>query len=173
MFSLCYPLLNSQGMLSLQRTFLGKPMWAAIIFNPVELKQLALETRSFTRDGFTNSAADRNPACKGDACYLPDKPYECTDQRGHHGWLNPPIGCITQALQHYSRCKAQEPNTSICILVPYWRRASYWPLLKGIQILRTYPEGSSIFLHKAKDGSIHTLQSSWPAVVFYDPPPWL
>ena len=139
-------------------------------FMPVELKQVAKETRQFTRDGFACSAANCDPTCNADACFLPDQPYECTDHRGHHCWLNPPVDCSKTAIQHHFACKAQNPTTSMCILVPCLKGATFWPLLKGLQRIRTYPKGSSIFQQTASDGSVQKPSVPWPTAVFYDPP---
>lgn len=105
-------------------------------FDEDELHAIARETRPFTRDGFAENAGACNPVCLDDACFLPDRPYECTDQRGHHTWLNPPISCLRLALQHHLACKARAPtSTSMCILVPFWRQANFWPLLMGVKCI--------------------------------------
>ena len=114
-------------------------------FDEDELHAMARETRPFTRDGFAESGG-RIPICLDDACFLPVRPYECTDQQGHHTWFNPPISCLRLALQHHVACKATAPtSTSMCILVPFWRQAKFRPLLKGIKCIRTYPEGTPLF----------------------------
>ena len=161
---------RSQQSPAAKKSFVVKANAGSHYFSPCELKKIAVETRTFTRDGFADNAGAFNPAFNDDACFLPDIPYECTDQRGHHAWLNPPIQCIKPALQHYLHCKARDPNTSICILVPYWRRATYWPLLKGMKLLRNYSKGSQIFFHKNQNGSTAELLCPWSVAIFYDPP---
>ena len=54
------------------------------VFDPTELSSIAEETRAFTRDGFAKGSIHRHPGCSTDACFLPEKPFECSDHRGHH-----------------------------------------------------------------------------------------
>ena len=39
-----------------------------------------------------------------------------------------------------------------------------------MQIIRTYPTGSSIFHYMATDGSTKELCNPWPVALFFDPP---
>ena len=53
-------------------------------FEPKELRNIAAETRPFGRDGFAQGSVHKNPACSTDACWIPERPFECNDHRGHH-----------------------------------------------------------------------------------------
>ena len=99
----------------------GKTKLATVhyVFDPTELETIANETRPFTRDGYAKGSTYKHPACSKDACYLPEKPFECSDHRGHHCWMDPPVRNIEMALQSYAAAKQYDPsNTSMCILVP-------------------------------------------------------
>ena len=137
-------------------------------FDPNELERIAAESRLFTRDGFAHGLAYKNPACSRDACWLPEKPFECCDHRGHHCWLDPPVSMIEATLQSYAAAKKHDPsNTSMCILVPVMRKTSWWKKLKSMKRIRMYPKGAEVLLsgldHKAR------IQLPYRAAVFYDP----
>ena len=116
-------------------------------FDPAELSEIATETRQFTRDGFAQDLVYKNPACSTDACWLPEKPFQCGDHRGHHCWLDPPVNMIESTLQSYASAKQYDPsNTSMCILVPVMRRTKWWKKMKGMRRIRHYPRGAELLL---------------------------
>ena len=138
-------------------------------FDPDELKKLAKQTRPFTRDGYAKGLIYKNPGCTQDACYLPEQPFECSDHRGHHVWIDPPVKNISYALASYSAAKRQDPaNTSMCILVPIWRRATWWKQLKGMQRIKEYPRGAEVLIPEIDKTS--RIQLPYRAAVFYDAP---
>ena len=139
------------------------------VFDPDELEQIAQETKPFTRDGFSGGAVHRHPGCSTDCCYLPEKPFECSDHRGHHCWLDPPVKCIGSALQSYAAAKEHDPsNTSMCILVPIMRKAGWWKQVRRMRRIRIYPQGAEILI-SALDKRTR-IQVPYRSAVFYDPP---
>ena len=138
-------------------------------FDPAELGRIADETRVFTRDGFAQGLVYKNPACSTDACWLPEKPFQCTDHRGHHCWLDPPVNMIESTLQSYAAAKQYDPsNTSMCILVPVMRKMKWWKTVKGMKRIRLYPKGAELLLSGLDSQS--RIQLPYRAAVFYDPP---
>ena len=124
--------------------------------------EIQAETRQFTRDGF---ALDMQNALVEDYCSVRGVPFECKDHRGHHLWLHPPPSQVGSALRHYLAQKAHAPHTtSACILVPAWKNASYWPLVKGIPVLKQYPKGACIF--RRPDGP--WMRAPYKCNVYYD-----
>ena len=160
---------NMNQNLNMMGTGLAKLANVHYVFDPDELAKVASETRPFTRDGFSQGNVHRHPVCSTDACYLPDKPFECCDHRGHHCWLDPPVNGVGTALDSYTASKRHDPsNTSMCILVPVMRKATWWTQVKKMQRVRMYPKGSEI-LTSGLDK--HTkLQVPYRSAIFYDPP---
>jgi hypothetical protein len=110
-------------------------------------------TRPFTCDGF--AAADGHNALCNDYGSLPSNPFQCMDHRSHHIWVNAPFRDLKWILEHYLRAKALAPeSTSACFLVPYWRKASFWPLLRGMQLVKAYDRGSMLFTVNSIDGTL-------------------
>lgn len=97
--------------------------------------------------------------------------HNCASQ---HVWLNPPFSRATEFIQHYLESKASSPhNTSACILVPNWRSASFRPLLKGMQVLKQYSQGTRLFEAPGptESGSRMLLPGiPWGVTVYYDAP---
>ena len=76
---------------SLNMIAVGKNRLAHVhyMFDPAEMQKMAEQTRPFTRDGYAKDQAHKNTACSQDACYMPDRPFEVSDHRGHHVWIAP------------------------------------------------------------------------------------
>ena len=130
-----------------------------------ELSTIEHLTQPFTRDGFCDSNGC-NAVCK-DFCALPERPFECADHRGQHLWIHAPPRHLKHALQHYLGCKRHSPhNTSACVLVPVWRDADFWPIVKGMRFLKEYGAGSHTF---ACGDPMHRL-TPCRMRVYYDPP---
>jgi len=149
----------------------GKTKLATVhyVFDPTELESIANETRPFTRDGFAKGSTYRHPGCSKDACYLPEKPFECSDHRGHHCWMDPPVRNIELALQSYAAAKQYDPsNTSMCILVPVWRKAVWWKQLRKMKRIRIYPKGAELLISEFDQH--RRIQLPYRSAVFYDPP---
>ena len=84
-------------------------------------------------------------------------------------WIDPPVKNISYALALYSAAKRQDPaNTSMCILVPIWRRATWWKQLKGMQRIKEYPRGAEVLIPEIDKTS--RIQLPYRAAVFYDAP---
>jgi len=136
---------------------------------PEELRNTATETRPFSRDGFAQGSVHKNPACNTDACWVPERPFECSDHRGHHCWMDPPVNMIETALQSYAASKQQDPsNTSMCILVPVMRKASWWKKIRNMKRIRLYPKGAELLLSGLDQKT--RIQMPYRSAVFYDPP---
>ena len=52
-----------------------QPKLADYLFDPKELRRVAIETRVFTRVGFAQGLVQKNPTCSTDACWLPEKQF--------------------------------------------------------------------------------------------------
>ena len=142
---------------------------AHYVFDPTELECIANETRPFTRDGFAKGSTYRHPGCSKDACYLPEKPFECSDHRGHHCWMDPPVKNIEMALQSYAAAKQYDPsNTSMCILVPVWRKTVWWKQLRKLKRIRIYPKGAEKMISEFDQH--RRIQLPYRSAVFYDTP---
>jgi len=61
--------------------------------------------------------------------------------------LDPPVNMIETALQLLAASKHQDPsNTSMCILVPVMRKASWWKKIRNMKRIRLYPKGAELLL---------------------------
>jgi len=85
-------------------------------FDPKELERIAAESKLITRDGYAHGLAYKNSACSRETCWLREKPFECSDHRGHHCWLDPPMSMIEAKLQSYLTAKKHDPRQA-CV---YW-----------------------------------------------------
>ena len=90
---------------------------------------------------------------------------------GQHVWLNPPFSRMDEFIDHYLAEKARSPqDTSACILVPAWRKATH-PGLWGMRLVAQYEPGTPLFTAPCTDGSRTPLPGiPWGVNVFYDPP---
>ena len=76
---------------------------------------------------------------------IPERPFECSDHRGQHCWLDPAVDMIETALQSYLASKQRVPSdTSMCILVPVVRKASWWKKIRNMKRTRLYPKGAEV-----------------------------
>ena len=104
------------------------------MFTRVEFERLERLTSKFTRDGFANASGD-NAMCN-DYCSQ-QRPFESLHHNGAHLWMNPPFDNIHKHIMHYKECKAKDPHgLSACIVVPVWTRATWWPMLKNMRMLK-------------------------------------
>lgn len=55
------------------------------------------------------------------------------------------------------------------ILVPVWRKADFWPLLKNMQVLKEYPRGSKIF-STVVNGAERRMAAPWAVRIYHNPP---
>ena len=61
--------------------------------------------------------------------------------------MDPPVRNIELALQSYAAAKQYDPsNTSMCILVPVWRKAVWWKQLRKMKRIRIYPKGAELLI---------------------------
>ena len=116
---------------------------SALALDPAIFKDLESATQTFTREAFAMNATN---ALVPDCCSEKERPFACTDHRGHHIWMHPPPQDASLALHHYATQKAYAPHTtSCCILVPAWRKADFSRQLKGMTLLRQFAKGDCIF----------------------------
>ena len=135
------------------------------ILSAAEFAKLQDSTGTFSRVGFCDPQGQAAHGVR-DWCSLPGKPFECTDQRGHHLLLMPPQEQLMTALLHYAACKFKDPeHTSACIIVPALRRAQYRHMLERFKKIHTYPCGSPILMRAGVPVKIPRTLS-----VYYDPP---
>ena len=89
--------------------------------------------------------------------------------RGHHCWLDPPLRSIEAALQSYAAAKQHDPrNTSMCILAPVMRKASWWKQMRKMQKITLYPKGAEILFSGVDIPS--RMQVLYRLAIFYDSP---
>ena len=86
-------------------------------------------------------------------------------------WINPPYENAGAFIAHYKSLKRRWPNTSACIMVPKWEKASWWPLLEDMQLIKEYHKYSLLFTAPTnKEGRKSMPGTPWPVQVYYDPP---
>ena len=78
---------------------------------------------------------------------------------------------MDEFIDHYLAEKARSPHdTSACILVPAWHKASH-PGLRGMRLVAQYEKGTPLFTAPSRDGSRTPLPGiPWGVNIFYDPP---
>ena len=101
----------------------------------------------------------------------PTRDFHHEPSAGHHVWLDPLFSWMDEFLDRYLAEKAQSPHdTSACVLVPAWRKASH-PGLRGMHLVAQYAKGTPLFTAPTLDGSRTPLPGiPWGVNVFYDPP---
>lgn len=106
--------------------------------------------------------------------YSRDNSFLAADVSGCKVWLNPPFDATGSFIDHYRLCKQRDPaNTSACIVVPYCPKASWWPQLQGMTMVRHWFAGQQLFTLPGKhvgDTRRRVLPSPCDVAVFYDPP---
>ena len=141
------------------------------MFLHTELKYVQALTRPFNRDGFCN-VQGKQAFCP-DFC-SPKRSFMDTNHASCHVWIDPPTDSklITQALKHYLKCKEQDFNgTSACILVPFWKKAPFWHLVRQMHLLRRYNKGARIFTEPGDVGKRRlAIGIPWTMHLYYDPP---
>ncbi len=105
--------------------------------------------------------------CKAQTEVSHTEPLGVESLAGQHLWLQPPASHIASIVSSYLQSKQQAPSqTSACVLVPRWRRASWRRLLHGMQLVRTYSKGQQVFT----DGAAGVRALPWDCEVWYDRP---
>ncbi len=94
-----------------------------------------------------------------------------TDVCGHTVWMAvQDYACLNKFMQHYSRCKAQQPhNTSLCVLVPK-RYAQQHKFAQHMEKLQEYPAGQPLFVEQQQGGTFTMVRNAQPMEAWYDPP---
>lgn len=89
---------------------------------------------------------------------------------GHHIWINTAVEQLPLYIKHYQRCKTERPfDTSAVILMPNW--PNLHNLTEGMQLLKEYPAGTTIFTVRGNTNDAHkTYSVPYPLQVWYDPP---
>ena len=94
---------------------------------------------------------------------------------GETVWLFPPFSRGAEFLTHYLACKAKVPaRTSAVIILPAWPTAPWASLVSSMQLVRTYPAGSTSPFTTCV-GNSATPQDPvdplpWAVNIYYDPP---
>ncbi|DBA92040.1 TPA: hypothetical protein ACH3X2_14246 [Trebouxia sp. C0005] len=104
--------------------------------------------------------------------YSPAKSFLSADVCGPHVWLHPPVAKVEPFVKHYLKRKAQVPaKTSACAVVPAVHSARWRKLLQGMQLLRKYPKGFTMFAEAGQGSGQRALGPlPWDYEVYYDPP---
>lgn len=134
-----------------------------------EFLSIQAGSRPFTRDGFADDDGV-NTMC--DVYNSPCNPFCEQSLTASHTWVNPPFHLIGETLKHYLKEKCRSPkDTSACFLVPDWPETSWNPLVRGMQLMRTYPMGYPLYNMKYSDGRTEVVKGiPWPVKVYYDAP---
>ena len=89
---------------------------------------------------------------------------------GERVWANFPFLHLGPFLRHYFAEKDKDPSIMGCFVVPVWRKAKWWPLVEGLQVLAQYPAGTELFTAPMPDGSRRSKgPTRWAVEVRYDP----
>ena len=92
------------------------------------------------------------------------------DLTGQRVWANFPFEHLERFLLRYFAQKEKDPSIMGCFVVPVWKKASWWPLVEGLQTIAYYPAGTELFTAPAKDGSRRSFgPTRWAVEVKYDP----
>jgi len=77
-------------------------------------------------------------------------------------------------IEHYLKCKAKQPSrTAGCFVLPWRPQATWWPLLEGMQCVRTWEPGVQLFTMPAlkPGGDRRRLRPCHMKIaVWFDPP---
>ena len=78
--------------------------------------------------------------------------------------MNAPFQILHQTLEWYISQKGKSPSKlSACFLIPDWPGATWYPLLRGMQKLITYPAGYPLFELKQSEGKTQAMTGiPWP-----------
>ena len=80
--------------------------------------------------------------------------------------MDPPVRYIEMAFQSYAAAKQYDPSdTSMCILVPVWRKAVWWKQIRKIKRFRLYPKGAELLISELDQHRRKQLPSR-PTVAF-------
>jgi hypothetical protein len=96
------------------------------------------------------------------------------DCAGKRVWCNPPFQYADKFIEHYLKCKAKQPSrTAGCFMLPWRPQATWWPLLEGMQCVRTWEPGVQLFTMPAlkPGGDRRRLRPCHMKIaVWFDPP---
>ena len=136
-------------------------------FSPAEHEQIAHTVGGFTLDAACD-VEGRNSFCR-EFCSSRDS-FLRKDLTGHRVWANFPFRHLEKFLLHYMAQKEASPSIMGCFVVPVWKRAGWWPLVEGLQVLAHYPVGSELFTKPFENGSRRSMGPiRWAVEVRYDP----
>ena len=78
--------------------------------------------------------------------------------------MHPPYLRITQALRHFRRCKARNPQTCACILLPKIKDPPWAKDLDKMRLMEEFDKGSTPLLHSdtsEQEVPLHTPLQIW------------
>ena len=94
-----------------------------------------------------------------------------SDCTGQQIWLQPPVDQIPQAIAWYKQQKQLSPyNTSACIAVPAWRKATWKKQLSSMQLIHQIPKGTALLTTQSNDGAPVNVPSPYGIRIYYDSP---
>ena len=136
-------------------------------FAPAEFDRLSREVGGFSIDAACD-VEGKNSFCP-EFCSAADS-FLDRDLSGQRVWANFPFMHLGPFLRHYFAEKDKDPSIMGCFVVPVWRRAKWWPLVEGLQVLAQYPAGTELFTAPLPDGSRRSFgPTRWAVEVRYDP----
>lgn len=107
--------------------------------------------------------------------YSPDNTFFKANISGETVWCHPPCDNAAAFIAHYMQCKADNPGTSTSgvFVLPAWSDAPWQPLIRHMQLVKTYAPGTMLFTQPKTPGHPEQVSAGptrWHVHVFYDPP---
>jgi len=91
--------------------------------------------------------------------------YGMQESKGHSCLIYARPALLCRELKRYMKAKTEAPrSTSALIIVPHWKCADFWPLVSHMQVLGTFPAGTTVFCRAGKP-----VIAPYEVVVFSDP----
>ena len=88
-------------------------------------------------------------------------------------WANVPFSNPKPFIEKFVQDFEKSPETtSGLFILPQWKGAAWWPLVKHWRVVKEWPAGSTIFSAPGRPGGdrVPLGPTSWPVLAFYIPP---
>jgi hypothetical protein len=142
------------------------------MFNRKEFLELQAACGPFALDA---AASDNGLNAHTRSFCSPTDSFLKANVSGASVWGFFPPSCVSQFLTHYLQAKQTDPTTSGVFVLPCRPKAKWWPNVKSMLQVKSYPKGALIFT--ASPSKPEELESvpqlvpaPWPVVVLWDPP---
>ena len=137
-------------------------------FSPTEFERLSDQVGGFTLDAASD--VEGNNAFCPEFCSAKESFMRRSLSGGERVWANFPFHHLGPFLRHYFAEKDKDPSITGCFVVPVWRKAKWWPLVEGLEVLAQYPAGTELFTAPMPDGSRRSKgPTRWAVEVRHDP----